>query len=566
MREGRLLVAAAAGISALLSSIFIARASFVIDGQRYFSLFDDAMVSMRYARNLAEGYGLRWNAGEPPVEGYTNFLWTLWMALVHRTGLPDRLTSLVVSMSGAALIVAAVFLAARIARRLAPEDADRVASVAAFSVALCYPLIFWTLRGMEVGLIAVLILEGVDMAVALADRRAARSEDPRLGSEEPGMGSGTPGTAAPDAASVSPSAVARLAIVLALLTLVRPDGIVPALVIGALAAAGIAASAGDCPSAGACSGATRGQEVLPRLLLILCGIPLTVLAAHTCFRWWYYGDALPNTYYLKMTGVPLFVRISRGAAAVGSAALRMMLVPFALAALSSRLRRTYAGSLVLLVPISLAAYAVYVGGDAWEWMPITNRYLTPALPLLMVGAAVALAGRKTRLLVLDCLILVVIVSGPGASDWVKRGGSHVNDDAITTWLGVRVRQTTSETTRIGVVWAGAVPYFSRRPAIDFLGKSDPVIARRQPVLPFYPGHDRFDYGYSIGKLRPDVILQLWFPTQELITQIVKLGYEPVFAGIFVRHGASVDVARLRAAFNEPLPKPLGENEPIRNSQ
>ena len=40
------------------------------------------MISMRYGRNLAEGYGLVWNPGER-VEGYTNFLWTVIMAGVH---------------------------------------------------------------------------------------------------------------------------------------------------------------------------------------------------------------------------------------------------------------------------------------------------------------------------------------------------------------------------------------------------------------------------------------------------------------------------------------------------
>lgn len=39
---------------------------------------DDAYISFRYARNLADGVGFVWNVGEC-VEGYTNFLWTLLM-------------------------------------------------------------------------------------------------------------------------------------------------------------------------------------------------------------------------------------------------------------------------------------------------------------------------------------------------------------------------------------------------------------------------------------------------------------------------------------------------------
>src|SRR3954468_15755896 len=74
---------------------FIYRTSFVIGGERYFSLFDDAMVSMRYARNMARGLGLVWNPGGPHVEGYTNPLWVVYMAAVHLLPLPLSKTSLV---------------------------------------------------------------------------------------------------------------------------------------------------------------------------------------------------------------------------------------------------------------------------------------------------------------------------------------------------------------------------------------------------------------------------------------------------------------------------------------
>ncbi|MHC5071192.1 MAG: hypothetical protein ACYTGO_11980, partial [Planctomycetota bacterium] len=40
---------------------------------------DDAFISFRYAKNLVDGHGLVFNAGER-VEGYTNFLWTMLVA------------------------------------------------------------------------------------------------------------------------------------------------------------------------------------------------------------------------------------------------------------------------------------------------------------------------------------------------------------------------------------------------------------------------------------------------------------------------------------------------------
>src|SRR3972149_4573235 len=41
-------------------------------------VLDDAFISFQYARNLVEGHGLTWF--DSRVEGYTNFLWTLWIA------------------------------------------------------------------------------------------------------------------------------------------------------------------------------------------------------------------------------------------------------------------------------------------------------------------------------------------------------------------------------------------------------------------------------------------------------------------------------------------------------
>src|SRR5262245_20471697 len=48
---------------------------------RYAFLCDDAFISFRYARNLAQGYGLVFNPGFERVEGYSNFLWVIILAL-----------------------------------------------------------------------------------------------------------------------------------------------------------------------------------------------------------------------------------------------------------------------------------------------------------------------------------------------------------------------------------------------------------------------------------------------------------------------------------------------------
>ena len=99
------------------AAVGVWRSSFTLGGERWFPLADDQMVSMRYAKNLAEGQGLVWNAVEPArqpdtfhrVEGFSNPLWTAVMALVHLTGLPTPLLGLVVKVLALLCLVYYVF-------------------------------------------------------------------------------------------------------------------------------------------------------------------------------------------------------------------------------------------------------------------------------------------------------------------------------------------------------------------------------------------------------------------------------------------------------------------------
>src|SRR3954471_565796 len=108
-RSTRLAFWGMVGLFLLYAGLFIYRTSFVVAGERYFSLFDDAMISMRYARNLAHGYGLVWNPGAQPVEGYTNPAWVLYMAAVHLLPLAPSKTSLVVQITAAVMLAISLF-------------------------------------------------------------------------------------------------------------------------------------------------------------------------------------------------------------------------------------------------------------------------------------------------------------------------------------------------------------------------------------------------------------------------------------------------------------------------
>src|SRR6185436_2586994 len=101
---------------------------------------DDAYITFRYARHLAEGYGLgAWNHTGEHVEGYSSLLWTLLLAGAARLGVDVQLASKVLG-AVAALAVIAV---------LVRRHDDRPAFLAGLFLALYVPFLFYAASGME---------------------------------------------------------------------------------------------------------------------------------------------------------------------------------------------------------------------------------------------------------------------------------------------------------------------------------------------------------------------------------------------------------------------------------
>ncbi len=123
------------------------------------SLVDDAFISFRYARNFADGYGLVWNLGER-VEGYTNFLWTLVIGLLHR-GTPWEAPEIGLALSLAAL-VGNLLIAFELGARLsAPQDGQRHVPLAVLALALHPVFLSFGTTGLETGFAALLVQAGL---------------------------------------------------------------------------------------------------------------------------------------------------------------------------------------------------------------------------------------------------------------------------------------------------------------------------------------------------------------------------------------------------------------------
>ena len=479
---------------AVYLGFFIFKTSSVIEGQRYFALFDDSMISMQYARNFAEGNGLVFSAGDERVEGFSNPLWVLFMAFFHLFKLPSHLVSLPIQIAGALFIIANLFVVRKIAQRLAGDN-WLIPLLAVFLTAFYFPLNTWSVQGTEVSVLTLMLSIAVLGAIdTLQDDRFRKAPY----------------------------------ILLAISTWVRFDMAVPMIALTVIMA-------------------WRDEHQRRQHLQWGLGLLTGALLLQTVIRYAYYGELLPNTYYLKVIGVSLFDRIYRGLAVFGQflwvPGWVFFLLPFLLLALWP----SHANWLLLALIAGQAAYSIYVGGDAWEHKGGANRFIAIAMPLFFTLFVVTLNQLREALVKLGqqkwlpklsqaILALFVVVSlfnfntlreNFSLEKWTLQFDPpiFVAGTQRYTELGLTLKSITEEPATIAVATAGNIVYFAERSAIDLLGKADKVIARSQPhanngVLNnvediFRPGHNKWDYEYSIGQLAPDIIAQVWGNSGEL---------------------------------------------------
>lgn len=470
----------------LYAGVYIYRTSFVIEDERYFTLFDDAMVSMRYARNLAGGHGLVWNPGGERVEGYTNSLWVFYMAVFHLLPIARPKISLLIQCSGALFLLINLLFVKKIADSISGNSAF-VSLSAVVLTAFYLPLNTWGLQGMEVSALA-LIVSVVLWAFLGCIRSGEFSRWPYLV-----LGAGT---------------------------LVRID--LAVLFLGLL----LFLVATDRDNRG--RHCAFGFAVLVAFLLLQTGL-----------RRWYYGDIFPNTYYLKIHGYPPLLRIIRGLYVYLRFVWRINWVLFLVPVSLLLYRRNKQILLLLWAFLVQSAYSVYVGGDAWEWWKGGNRYLSIVMPLFFIlfccgvkraglylsnsaDGVNVLLGKVVRCGLVVFVIVALInfneISGPKSfAEWLLLYRPlHVTDNIRNVKMGLFLSEITGDRAKIAVLWAGAIPYFSDRYAIDLLGKNDARIAREKmrvsyglrKFIAFSPGHLKWNYAYSIGQLKPDVVAEI----------------------------------------------------------
>jgi hypothetical protein len=293
----------------------------------------------------------------------------------------------------------------------------------------------------------------------------------------------------------------------------------------------------------ALSGSVRRRKLLRHLTITIAAF-VAVFGPYFVWRWAYYEDILPNTFYAKTGGGPAQVLFGVNYVVnyvssrtglwllLGSRAYdtqQFVIFPFAeLIALFIlvpsalvtawywvRLRMRFIG-LLLSTAGAYLFYVILVGGD---WMA-GFRFIVPILPIgaLIMGCFVAnnpfnrIGEQPSRLYTafMSCLVVLTIMSGiymenlfirsqlPWLQPWHKHGTLHPSGPyyEVAQWL----KQNADNNDVVAIGEAGLIPYYAETRIIDMFGLIDKHIARQPGLL-----HIKGDAKYVLER-KPDYIV------------------------------------------------------------
>jgi hypothetical protein len=163
----------------------------------------------------------------------------------------------------------------------------------------------------------------------------------------------------------------------------------------------------------------------------------------------------------------------------------------------------------LALGIVWSLWVISVGGDGFFgfrfWLPVL-----PAAGVVLSWGVAELSGAARRggrpAVVAGSLLLLAATAAGALPEANRERISGAEFTGRMTAAGLWLRDNAPPGTTLALNYVGALPYFSRLPAIDMLGLTDPVVARTPIRGRFrFPGHARGN-GAAILDRRPELIL------------------------------------------------------------
>lgn len=451
-------------------------------------LCDDAFISFRYARNLAQHGELVYNlAPLERVEGYTNFAWVLLLAAGDALGLaPERLAPVLTASASLASLLLLALIGAALRRRFGPagttdQHAFALVDLLAPALLVLTPeFVVWASSGLETSFALALALAAmfawlrgrIELAAVLAAVAGLTRLDALLGIAAFGLG-------------------------WLLLVAREPHPPIP------------------------------WRRVA---IASLCFVGL--LLAQLLFRRLYYGEWLPNTWAVKHHGALL--RNSYGVAYLQFWADRLGLIWLAPLLLLVRPRHV-----VLLLPIAAQLiWAWSIGGDFMAY----GRFLLPATALLALLLGLALAEAREQLhrygwasaswaaIALALIIAAAAHLPQRLHDDRTHAHLHLDVDdrqsspgfesvtamhrfaAIRLAAGAELARVLPSDAVLSVGAAGAMPYAAGLTTYDAYGLIDPsVVANTEPRQQgARPGHQLHASLATMLAHQPDLLCHIGY--------------------------------------------------------
>jgi hypothetical protein len=461
---------------------------------RYWAFtLDDAFITLRYAKHLAEGLGPSWNPGAEPAEGYTTALWMVLLGVAQLLGIDGLWFA---KGSGLVFGLGAIACAARLAQRTCqslqlPELARAVAPIAVFALAVSYwPLSLHAISGMETTFSCLMITWFFYASVSIAAQSAHHA----------------------------PSSLQRqLALAALLCTLTRPEA-------GLLCVASLTGHLAFDPAS--------ARKALLREVALWFVLPG---ALYLAVRWWHFGLLFPLSFYVKATNKPSFA---------GLPDVLGFFEPFVL-------QQPWWGALFLWGAWRVRALrAALIGAASFvvffvfpeHIMAFESRYLLPLFPFFAavagVGAArssqqlerfVAMSARAPWLRFAPIALLMALAWLPAPNDQAARAQNWVDYGISLRKAHVALARDLAPAQgrggRIALLDVGAIGYYADWHTIDTFGLNDAHVALAH----------REDVAYVLAK-QPDLLVvvsnesgtyrELFEWETPLYRQAVAQGYRP----------------------------------------
>lgn len=423
---------------------------------------DDAFISYRYAENLSHGQGLVFNTGER-VEGFSNFFWVVLLAFFNIFGISALWVSKILSLCFSLLLIGFIFKTA-----YASGVGAAGSILCSFLVSSATSLAYFSMSGLETVLYTLLLLLAVYLNIKY---------------------------------KVTPKQKTffLLYAVLLLAAITRPEGIL-FLLVSTVYHLGQGLRQKKCKAF---------KAILPAPLLVL-----SVYAGFILFRYVYYSDILPNTFYAKPLGTfvdagynAFFVNFSSGLTS-GS----FFLIPLLLFIVN---RRFLAQNLYPVLFCLIQALFMSYAGD---WMAF-GRFFFPIFPLAVVLTLTFLSTFptssspirwKSRTSIL-CLVAWIFFAGLNGAQTIKALENRDNypylvmNSAELTKVGKWLKDNFTSDTTIALRRQGAIPYYSGMMSIDFLGLTNRKIAQTLFKENDMMQESRLIAAYIV-KQKPDLII------------------------------------------------------------